>query len=76
MSDTIKIEEKDLRFLLEVVVAVDAEVEQLELTEDWYVADTRDLMETAKEILKGYLGIKEPEEYEEGFEQATLELRS
>lgn len=67
---------KDLMFLLETIDTVDAEVEQLEITEDWYSSDSRDLMLSAKEILRGYLGIKEPEEYEEEFEQATLELCS
>ena len=50
---------KDLNFLLHAVQTFDAEMEQLEITEDWYSSDSRDLLESAKEILRGILGIEE-----------------
>lgn len=49
----------DLRALLHAIETLDAEVEQLEITEEWYSSDSRDLLEAAKEILHGHLGITE-----------------
>lgn len=69
----------DLRFLLRAVETLDAEVEQLEITEDWYSSDSRDLLDTSKEVLRGYLGLHEEEydedEYGTAIKQEALELR-
>jgi len=67
---------KDLNFLLHTIQTVDAELEQLEITEDWYSSDSRDLLESAKEILRGILGIEEINYDEDGEEiyPASAEL--
>jgi len=67
---------KDLNFLLHAVQTFDAEMEQLEITEDWYSSESRDILESAKEILRGILGIEEIKYDDDGEEihQETFEL--
>ena len=66
----------ELMFLLDTVENCEAEIEQLELDHVWYSSDSRDKIDSAKEILRGHLGIKEIEDDEHGEEpeQATLRL--
>ena len=78
-TEEVLVRRNDLRFLLRAVETLDAEVEQLEITEDWYSSDSRDLLETSKEVLKGYLGLHEEEydedEYITAAKQEAFELR-
>ena len=66
----------DLRFVLEALYTFEAELEQLERSEDWFVSDSRDRLESAKQILQDILGITDYDydAEDEDFEQGTSEL--
>jgi hypothetical protein len=65
---------KELEFVLDALYTVEAEIEQLEISEDWFVSDSRDKLASAKQILQDQLGIEEYD-YDEEPKQHTLELR-
>ena len=64
MAKDILVREADLRHLLNALETVDAELEQLELDEEWFSSDSTDLVKSGTEILHSYLGI-EPQPHEE-----------
>ena len=68
--------QRDLEFVLEALYTFEAELDELEHAEEWFVSDSRDRLESAKEILKDILGITDYDydEDSEGIEQGTLEL--
>lgn len=65
----------DLNFLLRTLNTLEAEIEQLEITEDWYSSDSRDLLDSATEIVRGHLGIEEINyDEDEEAKQTSIEL--
>lgn len=65
----------DLNFLLRTLNTLEAEIEQLEITEDWYSSDSRDLLDSATEIIRGHLGIEEINyDEDEEVKQTSIEL--
>jgi hypothetical protein len=69
MSAKIQIPEYSLRHVLEAIETFEAELEQLEVDEPWYVPDSRDRLDSAKQILHDHLGIQD-EYYDEEDEDA------
>jgi len=49
----------DVRALLDAIEVVEAELEQIAFDNDWFVSDSTDHVQVAKQILHGLLGIKE-----------------
>jgi len=66
----------DLLHILGALESFEAELEQLEYTHDWFVADSADRLASSKQILYGLLGIEhyEYDEDETEVEQSSLEL--
>lgn len=63
-KEVVTITRVDARHLLNAFENVQAELEQLEHDEDWYIMDSRDLLYSGIAILHVALGIQE-ESYEE-----------
>lgn len=76
-NDTLTISKIEAVHVLNALDTFDAELEQLESSEDWFVSDSRDRLESARQILHSILGIEEPtyEFDEESPEQHTAGLR-
>lgn len=51
----------DLRFLLDTFETLEAELEQLQYDEVWFVSDCMDQLKSSIQILHDVLGIKEPD---------------
>lgn len=64
---------RDLEFVLEALESADAELAALEISKDWFASDSRDRLESARQILHTELDIKE-REYHEEIEQDSPEL--
>lgn len=46
-----KVTKADLRHILDMIETVEAEYEQLELDNDWFVSDAADLIQSAKQLV-------------------------
>jgi len=46
-----KVTKADLRHILDMIETVEAEYEQLELDNDWFVSDATDLIQSAKQLV-------------------------
>lgn len=57
--NTYEVKRTELRFLLDTLETIEAEIEQLTYDEVWYVSDVVDQMEASKQILHDLLGIRE-----------------
>lgn len=55
----------DLHVLKDALDAVDEELYQLEYDNEWYCADTLDLLSSAKEIVYSALGLNKQEDEED-----------
>jgi len=51
----------NIRFLLDTLETLEAELEQLEYDEEWFVADSMDQLKASIQILHDILGIKDSE---------------
>lgn len=77
-SITWEISDPDLRFLLNALETFEAELEQLEASEDWFSSDSRDLLASAYLIIRQTIGTHTEEyddEYDEEIQQVHYELR-
>ena len=72
--EKIELPKRDLEFVLESFETIEAELEALELSEEWFTSDSMDRLISAKQILYSALGIQEEDYDDEDFEQASLEL--
>ena len=73
-SAMLQVQRHELVAVLEALATFESELEQLEISEDWFVSDSRDRLTEAKGILQDLLGISEYTTDEE-VEQINIELR-
>ena len=74
MSQQVTLPRHDAHFILDTLETVEAEVEALVLSQDWFASDSLERIKSAKQILYTELGIKEIEDDDE-VEQESFELR-
>lgn len=58
VSTKINLSRYDVSFIKNALESVQAELEQLERDEEWYVSEVTDLVASSLEIVYGALGIK------------------
>ena len=73
-SATLQVQRHELVAVLEALATFESELEQLEISEEWFVSDSRDRLTEAKGIIMDILGITEYATDEE-VKQINLELR-
>jgi len=76
-SSTREVSDLDLKFILNALETFDAELEQLEAVEEWFSSESRDILESAKQLMYTILEIgaqDDDEEYESDIYKETAEL--
>lgn len=76
-SSTREVSDLDLKFILNALETFDAELEQLEAVEEWFSSESRDILESAKQLMYTILEIgaqDDDEDYESDIYKETAEL--